>query len=109
MLSRLLVPAALCAALVPAPALADRGHKHRHHGGYDREVHRTVVYRQPVYRMVPAPVYVAPPVVVAPPAYYPGRGHAVHHHHHGCGHDDDTWMWLTGGLLMGAILHDVYD
>lgn len=110
MLSRLLVPVALCATLVAAPAFADRGHKrHHHHKGYYTEVQRTVVYREPVYRMVPAPVYLGAPVVVAPPAYYHGYGRPVHHHHHGCGHDDDAWKWIGGGMLMGAILHDIYD
>jgi hypothetical protein len=107
MLSRLLVPVVVCAALAAAPAFADRGHKQHHrHDGYHREAYRTEIHYRPVYRVVP------PPMVVAPAPYYygrPGRGYAVHHHHHGCGHDDDAWMWIGGSMLMGAILHDIYD
>lgn len=101
MRSRRLLSTALCLALMPATALADRGHHRQGHGHgvdrYYREGHARVVYR---------PVHVAPrPLVYVEPGYHYHRPrHVEHSHHDRCGHDTARVV-LGSAILAGAIVH----
>lgn len=101
---RQFVSVALCIALSPGAALADRDHhRHRHSDGQE-DRHYRHAFTQVVYR----PVYVAPRrVVYAEPGYYyyPPR-HAEHHHHHRCDHDR-AMLVLGSAILAGAIVHEL--
>ncbi len=103
MFPRLFASAALCIALSPAEALADRGH-HGLRQVHDRDRHDRDAYTRVVYR----PVYVTPRRAVyveAAPHYYPPR-HAEHHHHHRCDHDR-AMVVLGSAILAGAIVHEL--
>ena len=112
---RLIAALVTCAALVAAPAQADRGHGH----GFYRQPHGAVVVeRTVVYREAPRVVYAEPAYYPAPvrvvytePAYYPAPAPVVyvgHSHYRGCGHGDEAWRWGAGGALAGAILYGIH-
>ena len=96
----LFMSTALCAALISAPALADRKHHKGHHGHHDgnhREYRHDVVYREAYYVPARTVVHHYP----APPRYYaPAPVYVREYHHH-----DDAAAWLGAAMLVGAVLH----
>ncbi len=96
----LFMSTALCAALISAPALADRKHHKGHHGHHDghHQYRHAVVYREAYHvpiRTVVVHHYPAPPRYYAPAPVYVGE-----YHHH-----DDAAVWLGTAMLVGAVLH----
>ena len=104
---RLLLSTAVCLALMPALALADRAH-HRHGHGYGHEGSR--YYRERPAQVVYRPIYVAPrPVVYVEPRYHYHRAHhAEHTHHDRCGHET-AMVVLGSAILAGAIVYGLQD
>ena len=103
MFPRLLASVALCLALSPAEALAERGH-HGPRQGHHRDSHYRDSYTRVVYR----PVHVTPRRAVyveAAPHYHRPR-HVEHRHHHHCDHDRALAL-LGTAIVAGAIVHEL--
>lgn len=46
--------------------------------------------------------------VVSAPAFAQHHGHG-HHGHHGHGHRGPNWNTVVGGMILGAVVYDIYN